>query len=66
MSEDERHRRSMRLQGSDYTQSGAFLVTIVPQDRQYLFWAIVKGHMRSAEGRVRVGWSGEARGANRE
>ncbi len=40
------HRRSLRLQGYDYTQAGAYFVTIVTQDRACLFGDVVDGHMR--------------------
>jgi len=34
---DKHHRRSIRLQGYDYTQSGAYFVTIVTHGRELLF-----------------------------
>ena len=40
------HRRSIRLKGYDYTQSGAYFVTIVAWQRESLFGAIVDGEMR--------------------
>lgn len=40
------HRRSIRLKGYDYTQPGAYFVTIVAQDRACLFGEIVDGEMR--------------------
>jgi REP element-mobilizing transposase RayT len=47
------HRRSIRLKGYDYTQTGAYFVTIVTKDRQYLFGEIVDGKMRSNDaGRI--------------
>ncbi len=39
------HRRSIRLQGYDYTQSGAYFVTIVAEGRECLFGEIVDGEM---------------------
>ena len=43
----ERHRRrSIRLKGYDYTQSGAYFVTICTYDRRCLFGRIVDGAMR--------------------
>jgi len=36
------HRRSIRLQGYDYSQAGAYFVTIVAQGRACLFGEIVK------------------------
>jgi hypothetical protein len=49
MTHDERQycRRSLRLKGYDYTQSGAYsIVTIVTQDRECLFGEVVSGTMR--------------------
>lgn len=40
------HRRSIRLQGYDYSQAGAYFVTIVTQDRTCLFGGVVDGQMR--------------------
>jgi REP element-mobilizing transposase RayT len=40
------HRRSIRLKGYDYTQAGAYFVTIVTQDRECLFGEVVEGEMR--------------------
>ena len=37
---DKHHRRSIRLQGYDYTQAGAYFVTIVAQGKQSLFGQI--------------------------
>lgn len=39
-------RRSIRLQGYDYTQAGAYFITICTQDRACLFGDIVDGEMR--------------------
>ena len=38
-------RRSIRLQGYDYTQAGAYFVTICTQDRECLFGEVVAGEM---------------------
>ncbi len=43
---ERQHRRSIRLRGYDYTQAGAYFVTIVTQDRACLFGEVVDGHMR--------------------
>ena len=43
---DCQHRRSIRLRGYDYTQAGAYFVTIVIQDRACMFGEVVDGHMR--------------------
>ena len=40
------HRRSIRLKGYDYTQSGAYFVTLVTQGRECLFGEIAAGEMR--------------------
>ena len=39
------HRRSIRLKGYDYTQTGAYFVTIVSYQRECLFGEIVDGEM---------------------
>lgn len=39
------HRRSVRLKGYDYTQAGAYFVTIVTQGRECLFGEVVHGEM---------------------
>jgi REP-associated tyrosine transposase len=39
------HRRSIRLKGYDYTQSGAYYITIVTYQRQHLFGEVVDGVM---------------------
>ena len=52
---DKHHRRSIRLRGYDYTQSGAYFVTIVTQGREPLFGDVVDGEMvLSVYGRVAV------------
>jgi REP element-mobilizing transposase RayT len=38
-------RRSIRLRGFDYSQCGAYFVTICAQDKMHLFGAIEKGRM---------------------
>ena len=40
------HRRSIRLKGYDYSQSGAYFVTICTQNRECLFGDISDGEMR--------------------
>ncbi len=40
------HRRSMRLQGRDYSLAGAYFITLCTQDRECLFGEIVDGDMR--------------------
>ena len=40
------HRRSIRLQGYDYSQAGAYFVTICSQNRRCLFGEIVNGELR--------------------
>ena len=39
------HRRSIRLKGYDYTQAGAYFVTVVAWQRECLFGEIVDGEM---------------------
>ena len=49
----QRNRRSIRLQGYDYSQAGAYFVTLCTQNRECLFGEIVNGEMRLNEaGRV--------------
>lgn len=43
---DRHHRRSVRLQGYDYTSAGAYFVTICAKDRACLFGEVVDGEMR--------------------
>ena len=40
-----RHRRSIRLQGYDYSRAGAYYITIVVQGRGHLFGEVVNGEM---------------------
>ncbi|BAY76754.1 hypothetical protein NIES25_32110 [Nostoc linckia NIES-25] len=40
------HRRSIRLKGYDYTQPGAYFITICTKARQCLFGNVVKGKMQ--------------------
>jgi len=40
------HRRSIRLKGYDYSQAGAYFVTVVTWHRECLFGEIVKGEMK--------------------
>jgi len=42
---DKRHRRSIRLRGYDYTQAGAYFVTICSHGRECLFGEILEGEM---------------------
>lgn len=49
MRRSEHHRRSLRLQGYDYSQPGAYFVTIVTRERACLFGEVVEGEMRLSE-----------------
>ncbi|MGB7442547.1 MAG: transposase [Coleofasciculaceae cyanobacterium] len=42
---EKHHRRSIRLKGYDYTQPGAYFITICTYQRQYLFGEIIAGTM---------------------
>jgi len=42
---DKHHRRSLRLQGYDYTREGAYFVTVCIQDRACLFGDVSDGEM---------------------
>ncbi len=46
---DIHHRHSLRLKGYDYSQSGAYFVTICTQGRECLFGDVVDGEMRLNE-----------------
>ncbi|MBK8491294.1 MAG: hypothetical protein IPL49_10495 [Saprospirales bacterium] len=39
------HRRSIRLRGYDYSQGGAYFITICTKDRRHLFGRVDKGEM---------------------
>ncbi|MGB9753481.1 transposase [Roseiflexus castenholzii] len=43
------HRRSIRLKGYDYSQPGAYFITIVTQNRACLFGEVANGEMRLNE-----------------
>lgn len=43
---DKHHRRSLRLKEYDYTQPGAYYITLCTKARQCLFGDVVKGEMR--------------------
>ena len=40
-----RHRRSIRLKGYDYSQAGAYFITICTKNRKCLFGQVVNGEM---------------------
>jgi putative transposase len=40
------HRRSLRLPGYDYTQVGAYFVTVCTHSRRYMFGDVIDGEMR--------------------
>lgn len=42
---EKHHRRSMRLQGYDYTQPGSYFVTLCTHKRECLFGEIIEGDM---------------------
>ena len=46
---DKHHRRSIRLKGYDYSQAGAYFVTIVAYQRECLFGEVVDGKVRLNE-----------------
>jgi REP element-mobilizing transposase RayT len=47
------HRRSIRLKGYDYSQAGAYFVTLVTNKRDQIFGKIVNGEMQlSKEGQI--------------
>jgi putative transposase len=61
IAQDPAHRRrSIRLQGYDYSQAGAYFVTICTQDRACLFGEILEGKLdlNEAGRRIDVAWRG--------
>ena len=42
---EKHHRRSMRLQGYDYSQAGLYFITICTHNREFLFGDIANGEM---------------------
>ncbi|MFZ0131979.1 MAG: transposase [Desulfobacterales bacterium] len=48
------HRRSIRLQGYDYSRAGAYFVTICTKHRKCLYGNIVEGRMRMNEAGLMV------------
>jgi putative transposase len=46
---EKHHRRSIRLKGYDYTQPGAYFITICTQGRECLFGEIIDGEMHLNE-----------------
>jgi len=54
------HRRSIRLKGYDYTQPGAYFVTICTQNHLFLFGDVVEGRMllNDAGSMVQTVWEG--------
>jgi len=46
---EEHHRRSIRLKGYDYSQAGAYFVTVCTHDRACVFGDVVDGEMRLNE-----------------
>jgi putative transposase len=58
MKQRSQHRRSIRLQDYDYTQAGAYFVTIVTQNRACLFGDILAGRsqLNDAGEMVQVAW----------
>ena len=54
---DKHHRRSIRLKGYDYSQAGAYFVTICIQDRECLLGEIIIGEMKlNAAGKMIHYW----------
>lgn len=46
---EKHHRKSIRLQGYDYTSAGMYFITLCSQQRECLFGEIVDGEMRLNE-----------------
>lgn len=43
---EQHHRQSIRLKGFDYTQLGAYFITIVTHEREHLFGEMENGEMK--------------------
>ena len=43
---DKHHRSSIRLKGYDYSEAGAYFVTVCAQSRECLFGDVIDGEMR--------------------
>jgi REP element-mobilizing transposase RayT len=57
---DIHHRRSIRLQGYDYSQTGLYFVTICVQNRKYMFGHVSEGKMvLNDAGRMIEKWCAE-------
>lgn len=57
---DKHHRRSIRLQGYDYSQPGTYFITVCTQNRKCLFGEIREGRMQpNAAGQMICRWYGE-------
>ena len=54
--QDKHHRRSIRLPNYDYSQPGAYYVTIVTWHREFLFGEVVDGQMRLNKAGEIVQW----------
>lgn len=48
------HRRSIRLEGYDYSQAGVYFVTICTRNRECMFGEIVDGKMQFNDSGVMV------------
>ena len=42
---EKHHRRSIRLQGYDYSQPGAYFVTVCTRNKEFLFGEVADGEM---------------------
>lgn len=43
---DKHHRRSIRLSGYDYSQNGAYFITVCATNKEFIFGDIENGEMR--------------------
>lgn len=57
---NEHHRRSIRLSGYEYAQTGAYFITICTQDKACLFGEVVDGKMRLNDAGRMVGEAWDA------
>jgi putative transposase len=57
-----RKRRSIRLQEYDYSQAGAYYITVCTRDRESLFGNVLDGqmHLNDAGQIIQAAWNGFA------
>ena len=59
---DWHHRRSIRLRNRDFSQAGAYFITLCVENREHIFGNVVDGEMNLNES---VKWSMDAENPNK-